>query len=396
MNRIATFFALLSVVGCQTLRPMGDPDTGPRDVPGNDSAVPSTSGPFTHTVLEGGVIETVVDATSETDWRYLDLESGLAVTPADAFTDPGWDLGFRRFFLITNSGISGSGGAAAVRLPGVAFDSLTMAPDDGYVVDATDIEEDNDSGPETAFNGGPDDSNNWYDYDSATHRLSPRAVTHVVRTVEGHFYKVEVLGYYDEVGTPGVVRFRWAPAEGGPVMLPDAGPPMRADAGTDAGRDGGMRPLDAIDVDATSRTEWTYYRVGEGVVEIADPATSTDWDLRFRRTVIGTNSGTSGMGMGGARSIGDIAFEDAVETPTDEFTVDEITPPAMPGGEEVSSHPLLANWFDYDIRTHTVSPMPITYAVRNADGVTYAKLRIWSWVEGVFTLQIDGIAPSGG
>ncbi len=387
--------ALLVILsGCQTLAPMGEPDTGPRDAPASDSSIPSVSGPFTHTVLEGGVVETVVDATSETDWRYLDLETGVAVTPTDPHDSDEWDLGFRRYYVITNGGISGTGGGAAVRLPDVAFESLDEAPESGWIADAADIEEDNDTGPDTAFNGGVESVNDWYDYDSSSHRLRPRDVIFVVRTVEGHYFKVEVLGYYDGVGTPGMLRFRWARIEGGEVMLPDAGMVMRPDAGMDAGRDGGMRPVDAIDIDANSRTEWIYYRVGEGVVTIEDPTTSTDWDLAFQRTVIQTNSGSSGPGMGGARELGEILFEDATTTPTDGFVVDELNPPAMPGAPETSSHPLLSEWYIYDFTTHTVTPKPITYAVRRPDGTTYAKLRIWNWVDGVFTLQIDAIDPA--
>jgi hypothetical protein len=391
-HRLLALSIVALVLGCQTLTPMGALDTGPRDAPASDSSIPTVSGPFSHTVLENGVVETLVDATSETDWRYLDLETGLAVTPADPHDSDAWDLGFRRYYLITNGGVSGSGGGAAVRLLDVAFDDLTEAPETGWVADAADIEEDNDTGPDTAFNGGVESVNDWYDYDSEGHRLSPRAVSFVVRSVEGNFFKVELLGYYDGVGTPGMVRFRWARIGGGEVMLPDAGPPMRNDAGMDAGRDGGMRPLDAIDIDANSRTEWTYYRVGEGIVVITDPATSTDWDLAFQRTVVQTNSGTSGSGMGGALDLGEMAFEDVTTTPTEGFIIDELSPPAMPGAPETSSNPLLSEWYDYDFATHTVTPKPVTYAVRRADG-TYAKLRIWNWVDGVFTVQIDAIGP---
>jgi len=391
MTRVLPLSLVLLSLGCQTLTPTGEPDTGPRDAPANDSPIPSVSGSFTHTVLENGVVETLVDATSETEWRYLDLETGLAVTPADPANSDAWDLGFRRYNLITNGGVSGSGGGAAVRLPDVAFEGLTEAPETGWMADAADIAEDNDTGPDTAFNGGVESVNDWYDYDSASHRLSPRAVTFAVRSTLGNFFKIEMLGYYDDVGTPGMLRFRWARIGGGEAMLPDAGPIVRTDAGMDTGRDGGLRPVDAVDIDASSRTEWTYYRVGEGVVSITYPATSTDWDLAFQRTVVQTNSGTSGPGMGGALDLGEtIPFDEVTSTPTEGFRIDELSPPAMPGAAETSSSPLLSDWYDYDFTTHTVTPKPVTYALRRADG-SYAKLRIWSWVEGIFTVQIDEI-----
>lgn len=389
MNRLRWILCVSVWTGCQTLTPMGVPDAGPTDAPPSDSSIPSTSGPFTHTVVAPGVIETVVDATSETAYAYLDLETGLAAMPSDPFDSEAWDLGFRRYFLITNGGVSGTGGCAAARVT-AGFDAITEPPSTGYLADALDIEEDEDTGTDTAFNGGVGSVNDWYDYDPATHRLSPRDVRFVVRSVEGHFFKLEMLGYYDAAGTPGMLRFRWARIADGEVMLPDAGPPVMVDGGIDGGSDGGVIPVGSLRVDASSRTAWTYVRVGEGVVSIVDPATSSDWDLALRRTAIQTNSGTSGPGMGGARSLGEVAFAEVVSTDTVGFTQDEVTPPAMPGGAETSGSPVLSDWFDYDVATHTVSPKPLTYAVRNADG-SYAKLRIFSWVDGVFVIELESI-----
>lgn len=389
MNRTRLVLCLSLLSACQPLMPMGEPDGGPRDAPTADSAIPPSSGPFTHTIVGGGVVETLVDATSDTAYAYLDLETGLAATPADPFDSDAWDVAFRRYYVITNGGVSGTGGCAAARLT-TAFDAITEPPETGYVPDALDIEEDEDTSTDSAFNGGVDAVNDWYDYDPATHRLSPRDVTFVVRTVEGHFFKIQMLGYYDGAGTPGMVRFRWARIADALVVLPDAGPPVMLDGGMDAETDGGMVPPGAIRVDASSRTDWTYLRVGAGVVTPVDPATSTAWDLALLRTAIRTNSGSSGQGLGGALRLGDVPFADVMSTDTIGFTEDALSPPAMPGGEETSGSPVLSDWFDYDVATHTVSPRAETFALRRADG-TYAKLRIFSWVDGTFVLQLEAI-----
>jgi hypothetical protein len=184
MRRCVGFVCSIFALGaCQTLAPVGDPDSGARDAPATDGGLPAESGPFQHTVLEGGVVETVVDATSEDAYRYLDLETGLSRTPADPLDSTEWDLGFRRFSIVTNGGVSGRGGAAAARLPGAAWESVTEPPEAGWIADGLDIEEDDDTQVDTAFNGGPANVNDWYDYDSATHRLTPRDVVFVVRTV---------------------------------------------------------------------------------------------------------------------------------------------------------------------------------------------------------------------
>jgi hypothetical protein len=169
--------------------------------------LPPRTGAFRHRRAEGSAtIQTRVDATSYEEWRRLDLDTALAVDDAES---PAWDLAFKRFFVVTNGGVSGPGTGAA-RAVDVAFDALEVAPSDGYLVDAPDIEEDDDTGPETAFNGGPGGERDWYDYALATHTLTSRGRTYVVRTSEGAFVKLRILSYYDGAGSPGVLTFEWA------------------------------------------------------------------------------------------------------------------------------------------------------------------------------------------
>jgi hypothetical protein len=44
-----------------------------------------------------------------------------------------------------------------------------------------------------------------------THVLTPRAQVYVVRTAEGNAFKLEILAYYDDAGTSGMLTIRWAP-----------------------------------------------------------------------------------------------------------------------------------------------------------------------------------------
>lgn len=150
-----------------------------------------------------GVTRTVVDATSEEQWIHLDLESRLQLELADPRESDAWDLGFRRFAIAIDGGISGPGGMEAVALDGVAFDDVTEAPADGWVTDAADGD-DEDEDPDLAFAG-------WYAYDFMTHVLTPQPLVYVVRTVEGNAFKLEILDYYDEAGTGGTLTIRWAP-----------------------------------------------------------------------------------------------------------------------------------------------------------------------------------------
>lgn len=49
----------------------------------------------------------------------------------------------------------------------------------------------------------------WYDYDATTHVLTPKDRAHVVQTAAGGTFAVEVLSYYDDAGTAGVLTLSW-------------------------------------------------------------------------------------------------------------------------------------------------------------------------------------------
>lgn len=395
-TRSVATLALATLAACQpTLEPAGNDAGPPVDAffESADGALPPTSGSFTHTRRADGTLETLADASSTTDWQYLDLETGLAVTPADPAAERTWDLAFQRFAILSNGGASGGGGGLVARIEGSSFEAITRAPEDGWIADAVDGPVDRDEVNDSAFTNG---TNDWYDYDVATHALTPRTdVAYVVRTPEAHYFKVQVLGYYDGAGSPGFLRFVWAPvlppssvsiADAG--MLPDAGPTPDAFV-PDAG--GTMVPPGALTVDASSRTDFVYIDIDtRSVVTVADPATDTNWDLALQRTLVRTNSGTSGPGVGGAIAHVATPYDDVTSTGTLGFEVDHEEASGMPGAPPTSVSPVLGSWYDYDFTMHVVTPKDITYVVRGATG-SYARLRVWSWDAGVFRLSIDPI-----
>ncbi|MBN8611912.1 MAG: HmuY family protein [Deltaproteobacteria bacterium] len=395
---VAPIFAIgvLALAACQpTLVATGN-DVGPEldaFFEGADGSIPPSSGNFMHTPQADGTIETLLDASSTTAWHYLDLETGLAVTPSDPSADRSWDLAFQRFLILSNGGASGGGGGLVARIEGQSFESITRAPESGWIEDRVDGPDDRDETNDSAFVNG---TNDWYAYELATHALTARTdIVYVVQTPEAHFFKVQVLGYYDTAGSPGFLRFRWAPVSAPTsVMQADAG--MLADAGpaTDAYTlDGGGPPLppDAITIDASSRTELVYFDIETAsMVTVANPATDTTWDLAFLRTLVLTNSGTSGPGLGGAVAREGVAYDDVSSTGTLGFVVDQEEESGMPGAPATSVSPIVGSWYDYDFTTHAVSPKDITYVVRGATGA-YARLRIWRWEGGVFQLSIERI-----
>src|SRR5688572_27417744 len=123
-NRLSFGIALLSL-GCAPMLQSHD-DAGHMDGgwQRNDASIPASSGSFSHSIGADGVVTTLVDATSATAWRYLDFETGLSVDPASTT----WDLGFSRFRVRTNGGVSGNGRVQVAVLDGRTFESITQAP----------------------------------------------------------------------------------------------------------------------------------------------------------------------------------------------------------------------------------------------------------------------------
>ncbi|HSC85965.1 MAG TPA: HmuY family protein [Polyangiaceae bacterium] len=354
-----------------------DGGAAPRDLP-------AQSGKFRHTALgDGTVISTIVDATDTEAWQKLDLDSGYADTD-------GWDLAFRRFGVLTNGGITGGGGVQALALPAADFDALTRAPEPSaaWSVDVADGDDD-DTLSDNAFS-------DWYDYDVATHELTPKDIVFVVRSSEARYYKLRFEGYYDEVGTSGVVTFRWAELEPPEQELPptdvepDPDGGLDGDDGASDGDDGAV-PESSFLVDARSYDDWAYVKIGSGVVS-GVAQNSGDWDLAIQRFVFRSNGGTSGPGLAAVkRDVSGSSYDALNGTSADGFVVDaelEIEGPS--GATTLSSSPPLEDWYDYQ-PDHTLLPYDYVYVVRGADGVTYAKLRILQYVSGQLRISLDPI-----
>ncbi len=153
------------------------------------------------------VYETTVDASGDTDWVYLDLNTRAVLDVADPSTNQDWDMAFRRYTILVNGGISGPGGvtAAGFETHWANFDEHTQCVPHDMVTDEADTN--GDGLPEYAFG-------TWYDYDFSTHEVSPADVLYFVRTQSGVCHRLRFTGYYDDAGTSGHVSFESGPIDG--------------------------------------------------------------------------------------------------------------------------------------------------------------------------------------
>jgi hypothetical protein len=145
--------------------------------------------------LVGPVLYTV-DARAADGWRHFSFRLGSVVeTPAD--------LAFRRYAIVAGAG------AGIADLGEVRFDEVRTVPASGYQA-----------------NEGQADPRNpaiagWYRYGFFSHVLSPRPRVWAVRTADGHYAKLEMVGYYCPGSAPGCPTFRYVyQGDGSTTVMP--------------------------------------------------------------------------------------------------------------------------------------------------------------------------------
>jgi hypothetical protein len=176
MLAAAGVLSLAAVLVALTLRPASVPTYAPTS-PIPREAPRERVGPVVYTV----------DATAPETWRHFSFRLGSVVED----TAQGWDLAFRRYAII-----AGPGGGI-LDLGEMPFDAVRAVPTEGY----------------RANEGGGEPRNPaiaaWYDYGFFSHVLTPRPHVWAVRTADGRYAKLEILGYYCPGAHPGCLTFRY-------------------------------------------------------------------------------------------------------------------------------------------------------------------------------------------
>jgi len=136
-----------------------------------------------------GEITFVVDATAADKWTHLSLGTASTFQKERIDKDSAaWDLAFRRAKVVTNGGATGrKGGVAVMALNTADFGSVAQAPAEGYLADRP---TDN---PAETMNPVLD---RWYTYDFWSHRLKPRPLIYIIKGIDGHYSKFQIMSYY--------------------------------------------------------------------------------------------------------------------------------------------------------------------------------------------------------
>ena len=153
----------------------------------------------TDTEQPAAVADYTIDSSDSTTWMYFNLSDGAIVQGAsDSSTD--WDIKLQRYVIALNGGVSGSGTVQAYAETGLyeLYETIEEVPANAsWSVDEADS--DGDGKPEYVLG-------DWFNYDFATHVLSPADVVYFIQTPDGVF-KLRVVDYYNDVGESGFLSF---------------------------------------------------------------------------------------------------------------------------------------------------------------------------------------------
>ncbi len=293
--------------------------------------------------------DAIIDASSETDWTYLDLGNAEIVTPANPDDSTEWDLAFRRYKVKINGGVSGTADMAVVPYFETEYNTPLDPPTEGWVTDEADADADGD--PEYALD-------TWFDYDSSTHEVTPADVIYVVRDAQGDLAKLQFLAYYDDAGTPGYIHIRWGP--------------LSDEQQTDTGETGDTGERGC----STDSSKLTSTDLGDGVTLTQAYTGSEDEYVCFSFATAGMV--TKGWDLAWLKwDIQGGPTEIAI-LPKQDF--DALTQAPAKGYRTDSDEKglVLQDWYIYNTEVHTLDPRDEVYVMHTAAD-QYYKMKILSY-----------------
>ena len=248
----------------------------------------------------------------EDTYSYYDLETGTLVEDE---TSDEWDIAVNGTTVLANS--ENGGGIQVVE--GAYAEAIT-APTSGYEANTA--------------------AASWYNYDPATHLITPKEdKTVVVLTPQGNYARVEILSYYK--GAPELEGASYAELESRYYTFNYT---LKLDG----------------DTELFHQNKTTYYDLDSGEI-VADSA-SSQWDIAFSSTTILANA-ENGGGIQGLN----IAFSATTEAPIEGY---------------LDSNSAWYNYTSNATPIHAILPVEnYTLAVLTPDGL-YAKVRIISYYKG--------------
>lgn len=148
------------------------------------------------------------------DWIYFSLREGkelAGITEENHKENLDWDLAFNRFNIRTNSGKSGNGKGGALDTGSKDMNSVTVVPEKEFIVDVDAMITESFTGSgitecESTLNPCMADA---IEFQGPPPTYTPSNHIYIVKTADGKYAKVKVLGYHNDEGKSGFVSFQY-------------------------------------------------------------------------------------------------------------------------------------------------------------------------------------------
>lgn len=176
-----------------------------------DNPIPATVGTIT------------IDASDYSKWVYFSFEEDTIVPITDFENSTDWDLGFHRYDLRVNCGMSGQGQGGSYATGETDFESVVTAPETNYSInDMIEISIDITSMPPVSETV-PGDTvlAKWIDveFGQSGPIYSFSNEIFIVKTAEGKYVKIWLKDYFDDGANSGHVTMKYAYQPDGSTKL---------------------------------------------------------------------------------------------------------------------------------------------------------------------------------
>ncbi len=128
-----------------------------------------------------------------------------------------------------------------------------------------------------------------------------------------------------------------------------------------------------VNAGMSDATEWIYFSFAEGEMEVTDPATALNWDLRFRFYTIQLNGGSNGSAGIELTYLDGMDYSSVTAAPAEGYYTDTVDNDAFKAD---------GGWYVYNPLTHDTVLNERIWIIHLADG-SYLKMELDNLVDEV-------------
>ncbi len=156
-----------------------------------------------------------IDATDYTKWIYFSFEKDAIVEIDDFQTSMDWDIAFHRYDVRVNCGTAGPGSGGSYDAGVVGFETVTEAPETGYVVNDSITVMMTSNYMESTTVPGDTLIAHWLTFQGPPPTYTINDNIYILKTAKGKYAKIWLESYHDDENNSGTVTMRYVFQENG-------------------------------------------------------------------------------------------------------------------------------------------------------------------------------------